>query len=132
MQGQQESKVRKMRIMVVDDSKVMRHIVKRALRNAVPGSHVVEEFENGKQALKAIRANAPQIVLCDWNMPEMTGIELLIQLRAEGCTLPFGFVTSEATPHMRSRAEEAGATFLLAKPFTADDMQAALEPVLKD
>jgi two-component system chemotaxis response regulator CheY len=72
----------------------------------------------------------PDLVLSDWNMPEMTGIELHRALRGQGDTTPFGFVTSEGSPEMRQRAQDAGAMFLIAKPFTPEAFQAALEPVL--
>ena len=60
----------------------------------------------------------------------MTGFELLQQLRGSGSAVPFGFVTSEGSPEMRERAEAAGALFLIAKPFTPEAFQEALEPVL--
>jgi two-component system chemotaxis response regulator CheY len=69
-------------------------------------------------------------VLSDWNMPHMTGVEVLRQLRANGNAVPFGFVTSEGTPEMKSQAEEAGALFLVTKPFTADTFRDALTGIL--
>ena len=59
-------------------------------------------------------------------MPEMTGIEFLRALNAKGVEIPFGFVTSESTAEMVDPATEAGAMFLLAKPFTAEDMRQVL------
>jgi two-component system chemotaxis response regulator CheY len=63
-------------------------------------------------------------------MPHMTGVEVLRELRANGVQVPFGFVTSEGTPEMRKAAEEAGALFLVTKPFTADTFRDALDPIL--
>jgi two-component system chemotaxis response regulator CheY len=63
-------------------------------------------------------------------MPEMSGIEFLTGLRDAGSTVPFGFVTSEGSDEMRGRAESAGASFLIAKPFTADTFRDALSEVL--
>jgi len=119
-----------MRILIADDSRVMRQIVKRTLRQAGYADAEVSEAENGQEALTAITAEAPDLVLSDWNMPEMTGIELLVALRAKGHAVPFGFVTSEGSPEMRAKAESAGALFLVAKPFTPDSFREALEPVL--
>ena len=116
-----------MKILVVDDSKAMRMIVRRSLRQAGFGSAEVLEAADGKLALDSIREACPDLVLSDWNMPEMTGIELLEELRREGRTVRFGFVTTEGTPDMRARALEAGALFLLAKPFTPDDLRDTLE-----
>jgi two-component system chemotaxis response regulator CheY len=120
-----------MKILIVDDSRSMRMIVKRALRQAGLEEHEIAEASNGAEALTAIRAAAPDLVMSDWNMPEMSGIELLTNLRAEGRRVAFGFVTSEGTPEMQARAKEAGASFLVTKPFTAEIMQQVLQPLMR-
>lgn len=119
-----------MKILVVDDSKAMRMIVIRNLRQAGYGEATVLEAENGVQALAQVAAEAPNLILCDWNMPEMNGLELLQKLRADGNATTFGFVTSESTPAMREQALGNGAAFLLAKPFSADDFQDLLAGVV--
>lgn len=119
-----------MRILVVDDSKAMRLIVRRTLRQAGYGGYEVDEAANGKEALAQLRSAQPSLVLCDWNMPEMSGIELLAAIGQEGIAVPFGFVTSEGTAEMRERAAHAGAKFLLAKPFTPEMMSEALSQIL--
>jgi two-component system chemotaxis response regulator CheY len=119
-----------MKVLVTDDSRVMRQIVRRTLRQAGYTDLEVCEAENGRVALEVIASEEPDLVLCDWNMPEMSGIELLTSLRSRGRDVPFGFVTSEGSPQMRSRAENAGALFLIAKPFTPEAFRDALEPVL--
>jgi two-component system, chemotaxis family, chemotaxis protein CheY len=119
-----------MRILIVDDSKAMRMIVARTLRLAGYDEHEFVEASNGLHALEVVAEEPPDVVLCDWNMPGMTGLELLVALRGAGWSTPFGFVTSEASPQMRTTAMEAGAMFLIAKPFTAQDFQDALDPVL--
>ncbi|MDY7101968.1 MAG: response regulator [Actinomycetota bacterium] len=118
-----------MRILIVDDSRAMRMIVTRTLRQSGYKSAEFSEAEDGAKALAAIQDDCPDLVLSDWNMPEMSGIELLRALREEGINVPFGFVTSEGTPEMRAQAMEAGAKFLIAKPFTADDFDRALAGV---
>lgn len=119
-----------MKILVVDDSRVMRQIVIRTLRQSGHAGHEVVEAENGREGLEAVLREAPDLVLSDWNMPEMTGIDFLGALRAGGHTVPFGFVTSEGSPAMRAQAEAAGASFLVAKPFTPEAFDQALGPVL--
>ena len=119
-----------MRIMVVDDSSAMRMIVIRTLRKAGFRDHTFSEAGDGAQALQAIRDNPPDLVLSDWNMPAMTGIELLTQLRAEGSDVRFGFVTSEFTEEMRARSREAGALFLIGKPFSEDSFRDVLGPFI--
>ena len=107
-----------MRIVVADDSRVMRQIVVRTLRQAGFDWEVMEA-EDGAQALQLALNENPDLVLSDWNMPNMLGIEMLQQLRATGSKIPVGFVTSEGSPQMRQIAPEAGANFLIAKPFDA-------------
>lgn len=119
-----------MRILVVDDSKAMRMIIIRTLRQAGYAGHEVEQATNGAEALEAVEDARPDLILCDWNMPEMSGMDLLHSLRARGDQVPFGFVTSEGSEEMRDLAREAGAQFLLAKPFNADSLSEALESVL--
>jgi len=119
-----------MKILVIDDSKVMRAIVKRTLRQAGFGGHEILEASNGQDGYDKVIANNPDLVLCDWNMPEMNGIDLLNKLRKEGNETSFGFVTSEGTAEMRDLASNSGALFLITKPFTAEDFESNLGPVL--
>lgn len=119
-----------MKVLIVDDSKAMRMIVMRTLRQAGYGSAEIREAGNGSEALALIRADAPDLVLCDWNMPELSGIDLLSRLNTEGPKVRFGFVTSEGTDTMRERARQEGALFLIAKPFTAETFGSALTPIL--
>lgn len=109
-----------MKVLVVDDSKTMRMIVKRALRQADLPALTFVEAENGEVAYDLLaRGGGFDLVLCDWNMPEMTGIELLRRLDAAGVDVDFGFITSESSADVRSEARAAGAMFVLSKPFTA-------------
>lgn len=119
-----------MKVLVVDDSRVMRQIVVRTLRQAGFDGVDVVEATNGAEGLDVVQAERPDIVLSDWNMPEMTGIDFLTNLRARGDDTPFGFVTSEGSPEMRERASGAGALFLIAKPFNADTFADTLSPIL--
>jgi two-component system chemotaxis response regulator CheY len=119
-----------MKVLIVDDSRVMRQIVTRTLRQAGYTDLSLFEAANGLEAYDVVQAEEPDLVLSDWNMPEMNGIDLLRSLRGRGHQVPFGFVTSEGTQEMRDRAAAAGALFLVAKPFTAESFKDALEPVL--
>ena len=80
-------------------------------------------LRSGIAALDVVRTDNVDLVLSDWNMPGMTGIELLESPRAEGWTGLFGFITSESGQSTRTRAFEAGATFLVTKPFTGDSQE---------
>ncbi len=120
-----------MKILIVDDSTAMRMIVRKTLRQAGFDGHEITETDDGAKALAAITAAPPDLVLSDWNMPNMTGLELLEALRKAGSKVKFAFVTTEATPDMRQRAVEAGATLLISKPFTPESFKDALGGILK-
>ncbi|GAB2462106.1 response regulator [Jatrophihabitans fulvus] len=109
-----------MKVIIADDSRVMRQIVIRTLRQAGYSGWDIVEAEDGADALAKVSAENPDLVLSDWNMPNMTGIQFLRALRAAGNTVPFAFVTSEGSEDMRSQAAAAGALGLIAKPFTPD------------
>ena len=119
-----------MKILVADDSRVMRQIVIRTLRQAGYDDHDIVEAEDGADALAKVTSESPDLVLSDWNMPNMTGIECLQALRSSGSDVPFGFVTSEGSPEMRDKASAAGALFLIAKPFTEDTFKEHLDGVI--
>jgi two-component system, chemotaxis family, chemotaxis protein CheY len=119
-----------MRILVADDSRAMRMIVVRTLRQAGFSGHDIVEAENGRQALEMIANQVPDLILSDWNMPEMTGIDLLRSLRSKGLNIPFCFVTSEGSEEMREVASQNGALGLIAKPFTAEVFSELLSPVV--
>lgn len=119
-----------MRIVVADDSAVMRKIVIRTLRQAGFGDAMIAEAADGVELVDIAVNDGPDLCLSDWNMPNMTGIEALQAIRAQGCQVPFGFVTSEGSDPMRAAAEAAGASFLITKPFTAEAFADALGAVL--
>jgi len=119
-----------MKILIVDDSRAMRRIIQRTLRQAGYRGYEILEAEDGAQALDLVRSERPDLILSDWHMPRMNGLEFKQALNAEGIATTFGFVTSESTQEMRNLAAEAGADFLLAKPFTAQDMSQVLGMVV--
>ena len=119
-----------MDILLVDDSKTMRMIVQRAIRQAGYRGLSVGEAENGAQAMEQLRNAKPILILSDWNMPEMSGIELLRQVRAAQIDVPFGFITSETSKGIKDMALSSGANFLICKPFSPEQVQEALSPIL--
>lgn len=120
-----------MKILIVDDSSAMRMIVRRTLREAGYGHLDVLQAGDGNQALEVVHKDPPDLIFSDWNMPNKSGLEFLEALNEEGYKIPFGFVTTEATPEMRAKATQAGAKFLISKPFTAETFAKALEPYVK-
>ncbi|HMO14314.1 MAG TPA: response regulator [Pirellulaceae bacterium] len=119
-----------MKILVVDDSKAMRMIVTRTVKQAGFSDHTFIEAGDGKEALEVIQQQTPDFVLSDWNMPEMKGIELLRELRSKGNPIKFGFITSESSPEVVREALDAGASFLITKPFTPERFRNELTAVL--
>ncbi|MEM6708449.1 MAG: response regulator [Pseudomonadota bacterium] len=119
-----------MKVLIVDDSTAMRAIVKRTLKQAGFNGLDIAEAADGQQAFDEIYKIEPDLVLCDWNMPNMNGIDLLKKLREEKNGVKFGFITTESTGEMRAQAKESGAQFLIAKPFTPEVFEKTLTPHL--
>lgn len=118
-----------MKILVVDDSPVMRKLIARSIRQAGYGDAEVVEAEDGAHAIDVASQEQPDLILADWNMPNLTGIEMLRALRSEGVTTTVGFVTSESSVEIRKQAQEAGASFFLSKPIDTSRLEAALTAV---
>jgi len=115
-----------MKILIVDDSRAMRRIIQRTLLQAGFTGYDIVEAENGAEALDLVESERPDLILSDWHMPVMTGLEFKQALNEIGNEATFGFITSENTQEMRDVAAGAGADFLLAKPFTPNDMAQVL------
>ncbi len=115
------------KLMLVADSRVMRQLVRRSVRQAGFKPAEIVEAADGVEALSKLETSRPNLILSGWNMPGMGGLEFLEALRAGGSSIPLGFVTSEGTPVMRATAMAKGAMFLLTKPFTASDFRHVLE-----
>ena len=115
---------------VVDDSRTVRMILRRILTEI---GFDVCEAGNGREALQVIEANkaAVTLVLADWNMPEMNGLELLIQLRQDPllASLKIVMVTTEAELGHMASALEAGANEYVMKPFTKEILMQKLEMI---
>ncbi len=115
-----------MRVLVVDDFATMRKIVKNVLRQINLENTV--EAENGKQALELLRKEDVDLIISDWLMPEMTGIEFLRACKDDPKTrsIPFIMVTAEAQKESVLEAIKAGVDNYIAKPFTPDKLQEAI------
>jgi two-component system, chemotaxis family, chemotaxis protein CheY len=118
-----------MRILIVDDSRAMRTVIRRMLQQTDFDEAVVVEAEDGREALAEVRRCQPDLILANWNMPEMSGIALLETLQRDGLDVPLGFITSEGSDAARARAQSAGARFLISKPFTLVSLQSAVRAV---
>ena len=121
-----------MKILVADDSKAMRMIVTRTLRQAGLGGHDIIEAENGREAYEIVRAQGVDLVLSDWNMPEMTGIEFIRAVRGmDGfASVPVLMVTTNAAKDDIVEALRAGVNNYVVKPFTPDTIKEKIDAVL--
>jgi len=95
------------------------------------GFYNIVEAENGKDALKQLKADSIDLVLCDWNMPEMAGIDLLNAVRGDDQLkqTPFVMVTAEAQKENILEAVKAGVSSYIVKPFTAETVEEKLKKV---
>lgn len=120
-----------MKIMVVDDMSTMRRIVRNVLKQI--GFTNVEEAENGKEALDKLKAESYGFVVSDWNMPVMTGIDMLRAIRADGALkdIPVLMVTAEAQKENIVEAVQAGVSNYIVKPFTAEALQEKMGKIFK-
>ncbi|NBT06217.1 MAG: chemotaxis protein CheY [Betaproteobacteria bacterium] len=119
-----------MKFLVVDDFATMRRIVRNLLKEL--GFTNIEEAEDGAVALQRLRGSAKfDFVVTDWNMPNMTGIELLRQIRADESLrhLPVLMVTAEARKENIIEAAQAGANGYVVKPFTAATLDEKLKKI---
>ncbi|MBW1730408.1 MAG: chemotaxis response regulator CheY [Deltaproteobacteria bacterium] len=118
-----------MTVLVVDDFATMRRIIKGVLKDL--GFKNVIEAENGKVALSELKKEEIGLVIADWNMPEMTGIDLLKALRSDDRfkELPFIMVTAEGQKANVIEAVKAGVTNYIVKPFTPDTLKQKLEAI---
>jgi two-component system chemotaxis response regulator CheY len=109
-----------MKILVVDDFTTMRKVVRNLLKQG--GYENVVEAEDGVAALKVIKSQQIDFIISDWNMPNMTGIELLKAVRADAeiSATPFLMVTAEALQDNVIAAVKAGVSNYIVKPFTAE------------
>jgi len=119
----------KMKILVVDDFATMRRIIKNVLKQI--GFTNISEADNGNSALKALKSEKFDLIMCDWNMPEMPGIELLNKIRTDDHlkNTPFVMVTAEAQKENILAAVKAGVNNYVVKPFTAETVEQKLKKV---
>ena len=120
-----------MKIMVVDDSAVMRKIIRRALRETEFSGAEVIDASDGSDALKKYEIEKPDWVLCDWNMPNMTGIEFVKGARQLETTnhVPIIMVTTEGTMGKMEEALNEGVDSYIVKPFTGEALNRTLTKV---
>lgn len=120
-----------MKILIVDDSRAMQTIVRRGIEQLGYDDMEIRNADNGKEALDIIRKWEPTLVLSDWHMPEMTGLELLHALNRQMLSVQIGFVTTETSESRKIEALSAGAKFFVQKPFDYKTLHEAVLPILQ-
>ena len=113
----------KVSVLVVDDASFIRDLIKNCLRNYFPGIRI-EDAVNGRKAQTLLTRESFDLVLCDWEMPEMSGLELLSWCREQDQlkTLPFIMVTSRGDKENVIQAIQAGVSDFVSKPFTNEQL----------
>ena len=121
----------KVSVLVVDDASFIRDLVKNCLRNYFPGIRI-EDAVNGRKAQALLTRESFDLVLCDWEMPEMSGLELLAWCREQDRlkTLPFIMVTSRGDKENVVQAIQAGVSDFVSKPFTNEQLLTKVKKAL--
>lgn len=119
-----------LRILIVEDDEATRGLLKIMLREL--RVQQVFEAENGRQGLEFLDhpPNMVNMVICDWTMPDMTGVELLRQVRSVGFEVPFIMLTGRADQASITEARDAGVTAYLLKPFARAQLEAKMRASL--
>lgn len=121
-----------LRFLVVDDFSTMRRIIRNLLKEL--GFNNVEEAEDGAMALKKLRDGGFDFIVSDWNMPNMDGLTMLQNVRADDALkdIPVLMVTAEAKKENIIAAAQAGASGYIVKPFTAATLDEKLSKILQN
>ncbi|WP_028238813.1 response regulator [Stutzerimonas azotifigens] len=121
----------KVSVLVVDDAPFIRDLIKKGLRTLFPGIHV-DEAVNGRKAQQTLSRERFDLILCDWEMPEMSGLELLTWCREQDAlkTVPFIMVTSRGDKENVIQAIQAGVSDYIGKPFSNDQLSAKVRKAL--
>jgi two-component system, chemotaxis family, chemotaxis protein CheY len=119
------------KILVVDDFATMRKVVRNLLKQV--GYEDIVEAEDGVMALKALKSSKVDVVVSDWNMPNMSGLELLKAVRADAelAKTPFLMVTAEALQDNVVAAVKAGVNNYIVKPFTAEVLNEKIKKIME-
>jgi len=130
--AEQEERQMKGTVLVVDDSAMMRKVVLRVLKMADVEFESVLEAGDGDQALALLRTNTVALIMCDINMPNMSGLQLLQQVKEEKLAIgvPIVMVTTENSEPQVRQAILAGARGYIRKPFTVDHIKNNVKPLL--
>lgn len=116
------------KVLIIDDSAVMRKMIQRIIQQS---GFLIDEFVeagDGKEGLEKAASSNIDLILCDWNMPNMTGIDFVKALRGSGLksNIPVVMITTESSETRIEEAKNSGANGYLTKPFTPDQLKTKL------
>ena len=119
-----------MKVLIVDDYKTMLRIIRNLLKQL--GVTDVDEAADGSEALTKLRGGSFNLIISDWNMEPMTGLQLLQEVRADARlkTLPFIMITAESKTENVVAAKQAGVSNYIVKPFNAETLREKIEKVM--
>jgi len=120
-------------VLIIDDSKTMRKIITRTLRQAGLNFETIEEADDGQMALDHLAQSKPDLILCDINMPNMDGLTFLQHKSQDGAIkdIPVVMITTEGgSEDVVQEAKDKGAAASIKKPFNADQIQEVIAPIV--
>jgi CheY-like chemotaxis protein len=119
-------------VLIVDDSRAIQAIVKRAVSQCGYEPVQIMLASDGEQAIEMVNGTEPDLIITDWHMPKVSGIEMLQTLRSNGHkNVKVGFVTTERTTSLLEQAKEAGAVFILHKPFNDAELVSTVKAAVE-
>jgi len=121
-----------MKILIVDDFPEVTRLIRNILKKI--GFANIREADGGKAALRALKKEKYDLILCDWNMPDMSGVEVLKKIRSDDelKDIPFIMVTAETEKEKILAVIKAGVSNYIVKPFTAETISETLKKVFGD
>ncbi len=121
-----------MKILIADDTRVVQMIIKKSIEKCGIADLEVKTASDGLEAYEVVRSWQPDLVITDWHMPVMTGIELLKKIYANGMNhIRVGFITAEPSEKNLEQAKRFGAEFVLNKPCSEEEIVGAIKKVLE-
>jgi CheY-like chemotaxis protein len=132
LEGSSSNVLSKLRVLIIDDDKMILAMVKQMLRRL--GITQVFEAEDGSEGLAAFRneSNRINLIICDWQMPKMTGLAVLEQVRAASPKLPFIMLTATTSADAVRDAKSLSVDAYIAKPFSQNQLRQKLEALAKN
>ncbi len=120
-----------MKILVIDDSLAMRKIIKWTIRQSNMRIEEIFEASSCQEAMLLIDTKNPDIIIADWNMPDMLGLEILSRLRKLNNFVKFGFFVNQTTTSILNLANKAGANFIISNPTAENTFETQINQPIK-